>query len=201
MPSPTYPKIIPQPLEESASLHGHGTTGRSTVLDYWRWAYSDLIDNASRGIFAEWLVAQALGLALATPRSGWDNVDLHYRGQGIEVKSCAYHQAWAQERLSTITFNVRKSQGWDPDTNKVDPEKKRRADIYILCLFQEQDRSALDPLDTDQWRFWAIPTCFFNRRLRSQHSIGLAALQKEVGQGVSFAELQASVDKLLPPCN
>ena len=30
------------------------------VLDYWRWANSDLLDNAARGVLAEFLVANAV---------------------------------------------------------------------------------------------------------------------------------------------
>ena len=33
----------------------------STVLDYWKWAHSCLLDNVERGAFAEYLVACAVG--------------------------------------------------------------------------------------------------------------------------------------------
>ena len=42
-----------------------------TVLDFWKWAYSDLLDNAQRGILAEYLVANALNLQ-NTIRTNWD---------------------------------------------------------------------------------------------------------------------------------
>ena len=192
-----YPKIEAAPLRgtESLTIGDEPTTG--TIQDYWRWAYSDLIDNASRGVFAEWLVAQALGLPTSTPRAVWDNFDLTYRGKGIEVKSCAYHQAWEQKKMSRITDNVRASQGWDPKTNLVDKTVCRRADVYVLCLLAEQNREKLNPLDTDQWHFWVVSTKFLNERKRSQHSIGIAALKKEVGPGVEFQELKAEVERCL----
>ena len=189
-----YPRIEAQPLRGTEPLTIGTTPTDATIQDYWRWAYSDLIDNASRGVFAEWLVAQALGLPTSTPRAVWDNFDLTYEGHRIEVKSCAYHQAWAQKEMSKITYNVRASQGWDADTGKVDEEVCRRADVYVLCLLEEQDRYALDPLNTDQWRFWVVPTDFLNQRKHSQHSFSLKALEAEVGPGVMFGGLRNAVD-------
>lgn len=34
----------------------------STVAAFWSWACSDVLSNTLRGLFAEWLVATALGL-------------------------------------------------------------------------------------------------------------------------------------------
>lgn len=192
-----YPKIQAQTLQGDEPLTVGSSPAAATIQDYWRWAYSDLIDNASRGVFAEWLVAQALELPTDTPRAVWDNFDFTYCGKGIEVKSCAYHQAWAQKKMSKITYNVRASQGWDAKTNLVDKTVRRRADVYVLCLLAEQDREKLNPLDTDQWHFWVVSTKFLNERKRSQHSIGIAALNKEVGPGVGFEELKAEVDRCI----
>ena len=36
--------------------------GGSTVGDFWAWAYSDVLENTARGIFAEFLVGSALGI-------------------------------------------------------------------------------------------------------------------------------------------
>jgi len=60
-----YPKIEAKYLQGDEPLLGGTHSSTSTILDFWRWAYSDLIDNTSRGIFAEWLVAQALGIRQA----------------------------------------------------------------------------------------------------------------------------------------
>ena len=189
-----YPKIQAQTLQGDEPLTVGSSPAAATIQDYWRWAYSDLIDNASRGVFAEWLVAQALELPTTTPRAVWDNFDFTYRDKRIEVKSCAYHQAWAQKKMSRITFSVRASQGWDAKTNIVDKVVKRRADIYVLCLLAEKDREKLSPLETEQWLFWVVPTKFLNERKRSQHSFSLKALETEIGPGVGFEELRKAVD-------
>jgi len=100
--------------------------------------------------------------------------------------------------MSTIAYNVRASQGWNADTGKVDATVRRRADVYVLCLLAEQNRERLNPLDTDQWHFWVVSTKFLNERKRSQHSIGIAALKKEVGQGVGFKELALQKNLWVP---
>jgi len=43
---------------------------QATVLDYWRWAGSNLMSNRERGILGEFLVATALGLE-KEPRMEW----------------------------------------------------------------------------------------------------------------------------------
>ena len=39
------------------------------ILDFWSWAYSDILSNRNRAIFAEFLVATALG-EIDKPRIG-----------------------------------------------------------------------------------------------------------------------------------
>lgn len=59
-----------------------------TVGDFWQWAYSDILSNRNRSIFAEFIVGVALG-AVDKPRVEWDPADLCYQGFKIEVKSSA----------------------------------------------------------------------------------------------------------------
>jgi hypothetical protein len=62
-------------------------------------AYSDILTNTSRGIFAEFLVAKALGVVEGVRPTGWNDFDLSYDGWKIEVKASAYVQSWHQEAL------------------------------------------------------------------------------------------------------
>ena len=48
---------------------------KRTVSDFWAWAYSDILSNRNRSIFAEFLVALALGVT-DEPRVEWDAVDV-----------------------------------------------------------------------------------------------------------------------------
>ncbi|MFZ0368828.1 MAG: hypothetical protein WAM07_04400 [Halobacillus sp.] len=77
----------------------------TTVVEFWRWVYSDLLSNTTRGILAEFLVGYALGLT-HEPRVEWDKADFVYKGRLIEVKSSAYIQAWEQQKPSKIIFNI-----------------------------------------------------------------------------------------------
>ncbi|GAA1366667.1 hypothetical protein GCM10009612_50660 [Streptomyces beijiangensis] len=70
-----------------------------TVLDFWRFAISDLRTNAVRGYLAEFLVARAVGAR--TNRLEWDAYDiLSPEGIRIEVKAGGYVQAWSQTQAS-----------------------------------------------------------------------------------------------------
>jgi hypothetical protein len=50
----------------------------SSVLDFWRWAFSDLRTNIVRGVLAEYLVARAVGDG-SPLREAWDNWDVTTR--------------------------------------------------------------------------------------------------------------------------
>lgn len=57
-------------------------------------AFGDLKANNVRGVFAEWMVAQLLGLQ-PKPRGSWDEYDILLEdGRTIEVKARAYLQVW-----------------------------------------------------------------------------------------------------------
>jgi hypothetical protein len=146
------------------------------LIDFWQWSASDLVSNATRGILAEFLVAQALGLTKGV-RAEWDSYDLQLEnGLTIEVKSAAYLQSWAQTKLSPISFGIAPTKGWDPKTNEYDLVKKRQADLYVFCLLKTKVQNQLDPLDLDQWEFYVLPTKALNDACPNQKHIGLNRL-------------------------
>lgn len=58
------------------------------LTDFWSWSQSDLLNNTLRGVLAEYIVRQDLGIK-KTVRTGWDAYDLETEnGIKIEVKSC-----------------------------------------------------------------------------------------------------------------
>ena len=85
-----YPAIKPQmQTGKEAIVSADGSTV-GNLHDFWRWAYSDLMGNAERGILAEYLVACALGLE-KEPRISWRKYDLLTAdGIAIEVKASGY---------------------------------------------------------------------------------------------------------------
>ena len=77
-----------------------------SLLDFWSWAHSDMISNAERGRFAEYIVSCALQSS-SQYRIEWDSVDVvASNGIKVEVKSSAYLQAWSQEKFSSIQFDI-----------------------------------------------------------------------------------------------
>ena len=168
-----------------------------TLLDFWSWAFSDVLTNTTRGILAEFIVAAALGINTRQPRDASAKFDLEYRNHGIEVKSSSYHQRWFQKQMSAVSFDVPARRAYDASTNELAAQSRRHADLYVLCLLSEKQRDRVDPLNLDQWRFWAIDTHFLNHRKRSQKSITYNSLIREVGEPVSFNQIKRSVDNIL----
>ena len=134
-----------------------------TIFDYWRWAHSDLLDNAARGVLAEFLVVRALNYTLALnytyePRHEWDATDVRTEsGLKVEVKSAAYAQTWAQNAPSKISFDIApRSREWNAKTDEYETYEppKRIADVYVFCLLGQPDDPCPDPMDLDQWEFY-----------------------------------------------
>ncbi len=177
-------------------FHEGGTATGFSLVEFWSWSMSDLVSNATRGVLAEFIVAKALGLRTDCVRMAWDKCDLVAQdGLNVEVKSAAYIQPWAQREPSKISFSVQSKRGWDANTNVQDKEARRHADVYVFALLAHEDKSTIDPLDLDQWRFWAVSTLFLNERKRSQHSITMATLLKLVGAPVSYGQLAQAVTR------
>ncbi len=126
-----------------------------TLLDYWRWSGSDLLDNTERGVLAEFLVAKALGVA-DEPRVEWAAHDVSASFDGkpvaVEVKSAAWYQSWdqhqAQPSPSAIRFDIApRKWSWDPKTNESVElsEPQRAADVYVFCVLGNDDGSKPNP--------------------------------------------------------
>ncbi|MFF0568266.1 hypothetical protein ACFYT7_11485 [Streptomyces sp. NPDC004041] len=160
---------------------------------FWSWAYSDVSNNALRGVLAEYIVAMALGAAAGT-RIGWDAVDIRTSEQwSVEVKSTAYLQSWTQARPSAASFDIEPKGSWDPETNTTSTEKRRHADVYVFCLLHHQNKLTLDPLDLGQWTFFVLPTRVLNDRHPHQKTITPSSLQRLDPLQVDFAGLAKAV--------
>lgn len=160
------------------------------LIDFWKWSVSDLVSNATRGRLAEFIVAQALGISTQIPRDEWQAYDLLTTDNvKIEVKSAAYIQSWYQKEYSKISFSIKKSKYWDPETNILSKELTRSSDIYIFALLKHADKNTVNPLDLSQWSFFIVPTNELNKYKRSQTSITLNSLKK-ITQEVIFEKLR-----------
>lgn len=143
------------------------------------WNSGHLLENRTRGAYAEWLVHRALGIDPGEFRREWEPIDLRDRNLTLEIQSAAYVQSWQQREPSRISFAT----------------EQRAASAYVFCLLDEPDPDLADPQDLSQWRFWVVPT----RALHPERkSIGLQALIRSFGDGISHRELPAAVETLRP---
>jgi len=168
----------------------------ATLSDFWRWSVSNLVSNATRGILAEFIVANALQLDSGI-RTEWDAYDLKLSdGTKLEIKSAAYCQSWMQTKLSQIRFTIRPTYGWDSSTNIVSTALQRQADIYVFCLLKHQEKTTVNPLDLDQWEFYLTNARKLNERFPNQKSIGLSGLLKLGPIIVKYGELATKITQM-----
>jgi hypothetical protein len=150
-----------------------------SILDFWRWSVSDILSNATRGRFAEFIVATATKIDMLSIRDEWSAYDLDTpEGIKLEIKSAAYIQSWFQKALSTITFSTKPAQYWDSITNILSAEKKRHANVYVFCLLHHTNKLTIDPLNMNQWEFYVLATKELNNYTRSQSAITLNSLKR-----------------------
>ena len=178
LPPAPPPYLLPSPPGEKtiidigvfASLSGKNIC---SVVDFWRWAYSDLVGNAERGALAEFIVACALGIQ-DSERVSWDKYDLLTKeGIAIEVKTSGYLQTWEQVNLSKLIFGISPTYGWDSKTNKYDEAKKRQSDIYVFCVHKHTEQETANPLLISQWDFYLMPTVTLNKKFGCQNQKNL----------------------------
>lgn len=168
------------------------------LLDYWRWSGSNLLDNTTRGILAEFLVATALNLH-KEPRVEWGGYDLRMESDTtIEVKSSAYVQSWKQEKYFPIEFTIApRFWSWDPATGKSTggDVKQRWADMYVFCVFTKKE-PPFNPLDTAAWDFYVLPTKVLDQECPEQKTIRLSSLEKLSPRKCSYANLKETISDI-----
>lgn len=187
--------LVPTPKTGEEPIRDEHGAVRGDLLGFWRWAYSQTLDNALRGVLAEYLVALALGGPDREARVEWDAYDLTSTdGVKVEVKSTAYLQSWAQERKSTLAFSIPETSAWDPATGTYATERARQADVYVFCVFTAVDPDTADPLDMAQWDFYVAPTARVNGVLGGQKTATLSSLTQRVApEKVTFTGLADAV--------
>ena len=169
---------LPKVHDGSAALTSTDGSAVAHLSDFWSWAHSDLMGNTERGILAEYIVACAIGVE-KEERTEWASYDLCSKeGIRIEVKSSGYLQTWGQNKLSSPTFGIQPTYGWDASTNEYESEKRRQADVYVFSLHTHTDPETANPLDLSQWEFYVISTNVLNQTVGDQKTISLGSLIK-----------------------
>jgi len=183
-------------LSGTEALTNSASSRKLTVHDFWAWSSSNLLSNAKRGVFAEFIVAADFDVATDV-RAEWDAYDLTTKsGIKVEVKSAAYLQSWHQDKLSSIGFSIAKSRAFDPDTNDYSQEKRRQADVYVFCLLKHQHMNTVNPLDMSQWEFYVVPTTTLNEQCGDLQRLSLKRLLKLIPEVAKHGAILDAVEKI-----
>jgi hypothetical protein len=163
-----------------------------TALDFWKWAYSDLMQNITRGYVAQYIVAWSLGID-GRPNEPWLPFDLLApNGKRIEVKSTAKVQAWESER-TIPKFSLGPTLYWTSGGRS--KEATWNADIYVLCYFHGTERNSEKIMDLDLWKFWVFKKESVLELLHGTKSIAVRALEKSGHKpGTAFQIRNAILD-------
>lgn len=185
---PTWLRPYPAP-----PLGGReGFTGvRATVADFWRWAFSDLRDNTTRGILAEFLVARAVGDRRPV-RAGWDNFDvLAPDGTRIEVKCSAFLQSWTQKQHSELWFGRLTAREFDADRNEYSADVRVRADVFVFAVQTQREPAVYDMLDIAHWEFWVAGAEML--RQADTKAVGIAWVRQHAAGPLTHGELADAI--------
>jgi hypothetical protein len=123
-------------------------------------------------------------------------VDHRFRDKTIEVKSAAYVQSWAQEKLSTISFDIGKKTPWFAETNKYGSEPVRSADYYIFALYTEKDVKKANVLNVDDWKFYVLSKETIEKEFKDQKRVMLERIAS-LCVPVAYDQLRETVEHCL----
>jgi len=188
-------EIITTTKSANANFNYNGHSLDFKLADFWAWNQSDLIENRNRGILAEFLVRQALGIDSPT-RLEWDAYDLITAdGLKIEIKSAAYVQSWKQNRYSSISFDIKPTKTLLGDNN-YSTQSTRQSDVYIFCLLHHMHQDTTNPMNLDQWTFYLTATHDLNRKLPKQKSMSISTIETVPHIKCTYMELEEEFEKL-----
>jgi len=167
-----------------------------TILDYWRFAHSDIYNDEDN--IMEFIVANALGLKEPHNVGHWTLFDILYRGTRIEVKQTQYWHPWNPDdscSTSQRTYDIKKANS-DYDDPKHPNRYERQNDIYIFCLNTGKTKEASWPLNMDIWEFYIVPTSVINSECGDQKSVSLSRVQT-FSKAYRYNEIQTVVDQTI----
>ena len=170
-----------------------------TVLDFWSWAFSDLISGNNRGIFAEFLVGAVLGTT-ENARIEWHVADHIYRGRKIKVKSAAYIEHWLQSKPSRISFPVNHIQRKEIKTSVPGLTLYPKPEVYVFCIFDVKERNEADMLDMGKWLFYPVAAQVIESKYRRKKSVTLKEVQR-VASSVQILQLRRAIDGIIEGLN
>ena len=170
-----------------------------SVLEFWRYGFSNLSSNVLRGALAEFIVENALReSAQIDVRNPWADSDVvSPDGRKIEVKCCSYIQDWDQNDFSRVVWTGLKAKElyWSGAVKKYSELKSSgyKSDVYILALLKHKDPATLDILDMDQWCFYVLSRERVREITKDGNSVSLKRLEKLGVAPVQFKSISGAL--------
>ena len=177
---------------EEFTLEGKPTG--MTMLEFWRWKYSEIYDIQDE--LAEFIVAKALGLKEAYNVGNWTLFDIDYRDTRIEVKETSYQHAWQtdeEEKSKQRTFSITKAYSEYADNTS---EYERQNDIYVFCLNTGMTRAESNPLQLEHWEFYIVPTDVINEECGDGKTVSLSRI-RQMTDKVDYSQIKNMIDKII----
>lgn len=168
-----------------------------TITDYWRWAYSDLINNIDHHALAEFIVASSIGL-LRTDTETFRNVLKPYdllsmEGFRITVKSAAYVRSRDSKHPDHISFGIAPARiPVETGDHKMDAPIQRNSDVYVFCIYTSMSKDET-PLSLDLWEFYVLATAVLNEKKPTHKTITLSSLMQLNPIQCSYHEIGGAI--------
>lgn len=195
-----YKRIPVEKLNGNEEFKNIGNK-KFSVLDFWRYGFSNLNSNVLRGALAEFIIENALrNNDQLDVRNPWGDFDvLSSSNKKIEVKCSSYIQDWDQNDFSRIIWTGLKAKNiyWSDAVSKFPKDSKEyKSDIYILSLLKHKDHNTLDILDMKQWCFWVLTKDKIKEITKDGNSVSIIKLKKFNLESINFSEIQKAVSNV-----
>lgn len=177
-------------ITETTLFTSNGEAIGLTMLDFWKYQYSNIFDLQEN--IAEFIVGKALGLNEPCNRDGWSLYDILYRSKRIEIKESGYYYSWQKNgKISNQrTFGVTSAYGEDN-------VKERQNDIYVFCLNTGITAAESNPLEMDNWEFFVVPTNVINQECPiEQKTLSLGRIRK-LAPATRYCDLKRVIDSYI----
>ncbi len=171
----------------------------NTVLDFWSWAFSDILSSRNRGVFAEFLIGAVLGTT-ENARIEWDVADHIYRGRKIKVRSASYIQHWFQKKPARIVFPLGRTRQRKIKTSIPGLSLHPKPEIYVFCLFNVKDSNEASVLDMEKWVFYPTQAYLVETRFRRKEALTLRDVRR-IATPVTILQLRKAIDIIIEELN
>ena len=188
-----------QQLTENDEFTLYGSHTKITVMDFWLWAFSDLVCNTSQEIMAKFLVYSALNQV--NPDSQKHVSKLPYyitspSGRRIAIKSAAYTQAFSPENIfAQIKFDIGRKLIWNDETATYVSDLGHNCDLYAFCLFTAQTKE-IPMFNLDYWDFYILSASVLNKKTINQKKISLSLLLRLKPIKANYIGLKTAIESI-----